>query len=162
MPVENSVPAGPQFGAIPVEIQVLPGGEGLPLPARQTPGASGLDLYAAVAESMVIEPGRVALVPTGIAVALPPGFEFQVRPRSGLAAKHGITVLNTPGTVDEDYRGEIKVILCNLGAEPFIIERGARIAQMVLARYEKSEWRVVAELPPSGRGSGGFGHTGVS
>ncbi len=146
--------------AIDVDLRVLPNGEGLPLPERQTSGSSGMDLYAAVDAAITIEPGRVALVPSGIAVALPQGFEFQVRPRSGLAAKHGLTVLNAPGTIDSDYRGEIGVILCNLGSKPFHVERGMRIAQMVLARYEVAEWNVVEELGETGRGDGGYGHTG--
>lgn len=145
---------------IPIQVRVLPHGEGLPLPAAQTVDSAGMDLLAAVMEPLTIPPSRAVLVPTGLAVALPPGWEFQVRPRSGLALRHQITVLNTPGTIDADYRGEIGVILCNFGSEPFIVERGARIAQMVLARYDRAEWRVVEELPESERGAGGFGHTG--
>lgn len=144
-----------------VDVKVLAHAEGLALPAFQTPGASAMDLMAAVSEPMVLQPGRIGLVPTGLSIALPHGFEFQVRPRSGLALRHGIAVLNSPGTVDADYRGEIQVILANLGPEPFVIERGARIAQLVLARVELFEWRPVEELPPSQRGAGGFGHTGL-
>lgn len=146
---------------IPVQVRVLPHGEGLPLPAPQTTESAGMDLLAAVAEPLTIPPGRAMLVPTGIAVALPPGWEFQVRPRSGLALRHQITVLNTPGTIDADYRGEIGVILCNFGSEPFTIERGARIAQMVLAQYDTAQWQLVDVLPQTNRGSGGFGHTGT-
>lgn len=143
-----------------VDVKVLPHAAGLSLPAYQTPGSSAMDLVAAVADPLVLEPGRIALVPTGLAIALPIGFEFQVRPRSGLALKHGIAVLNSPGTVDADYRGEIQIILANLGPAPFTIERGARIAQLVLARVELFQWRQVEELPPTERGAGGFGHTG--
>ena len=147
---------------IRVNIRQLPHAEGLPLPAYQTAHAAGLDLLAAVPESapLVLEPGKQALVPTGLAIALPEGFEAQVRPRSGLAAKHGVTVLNSPGTIDADYRGEIQVILINHGAEPFIIRRGERIAQMVIASVARAEFVPVATLPSSERGSGGFGSTG--
>jgi dUTP pyrophosphatase len=147
--------------SFPVEIQrVRDGFNDLPLPEYATAGAAGVDLRAAIDEPIVLAPGERASVPTGIAIALPAGFECQVRPRSGLAARHGITMLNTPGTVDEDYRGEIKVLAINLGAEPFTIERGMRIAQAVFTRYERIEWREVAELQPSERGDGGFGSTG--
>ncbi|MBI1290577.1 dUTP diphosphatase [bacterium] len=135
-------------------------GEGIPLPEFQTPGSSGVDLCAAITEPLRVDPGRIVLVPTGLSIALPVGFEFQVRARSGLALRHGIAVLNSPGTVDADYRGEIKVILANLGPEPFMITRGMRIAQMVLARVELFQWEPVTELPTSDRGDGGFGHTG--
>ena len=145
-----------------VDVKVLPHAEGLALPAYQTAGSSAMDLVAAVGEPMVLEPGRIALVPTGLSIALPIGFEFQVRPRSGLALKHGIAVLNSPGTVDADYRGEIQIILANLGPAPYTIERGARIAQLVLARVELFSWRQVNELPPTERGAGGFGHTGTN
>lgn len=144
-----------------IEMQVLPSAEGLPLPAYQTEGSSGMDLLAALEEPLTIEPGRIALVPTGLRVALPEGFEFQVRPRSGLAIRHGITVLNSPGTVDEDYRGEVRIILANLGPEAYTVTRGMRIAQLVLARVEKCQWCRVEELEETARGSGGFGHTGT-
>lgn len=121
-----------------------------------------MDVRAAVAEPLRLEPGDRAMVPTGIAIALPHGYECQVRPRSGLAAKHGISMVNNPGTVDEDYRGEIAVLLINHGTEPFTIERGERIAQIVVARYERVEWEQVEELPDSERGAGGFGSTGKS
>lgn len=147
---------------IKVNIRQLPHGEGLPLPAYQSAHAAGLDLLAAVPENapLVLAPGKHALVPTGLAIALPDGFEAQVRPRSGLAARHGVTVLNSPGTVDADYRGEISVILINHGAEPFTIRRGERIAQMVIAPVVQAELNPVTTLPETGRGSGGFGSTG--
>jgi len=147
---------------IRLDIRQLPHGAGLPLPAYQSAHAAGLDLLAAVPENapLVLAPGKHALVPTGLAIALPEGFEAQVRPRSGLAAKHGVTVLNAPGTVDADYRGEIQVILINHGAEPFTIHRGERIAQMVIAPVVQAELNPVSTLPDTGRGSGGFGSTG--
>lgn len=147
---------------ITVELQRLPHAEGLPLPAYQTAEAAGLDLVAAVPDSapMTLAPGQYALVPTGLAIALPPGFEAQVRPRSGLAAKHGVTVLNSPGTIDADYRGEIKVILINHGAAPFVIKRGERIAQMVVAPVVQAALVPVASLSETDRGAGGFGSTG--
>jgi dUTP pyrophosphatase len=148
--------------AIRVDIRQLPHGEGLPPPSYQSMHAAGLDLLAAVVENapLVLAPGKHALVPTGLTVALPKGFEAQVRPRSGLAAKHGVTVLNSPGTVDADYRGEIQVILINHGAEPFTIKRGERIAQMVIAPVVQAELVVVATLSDTDRGGGGFGSTG--
>ena len=147
---------------IQVDIRQLPHAEGLPLPAYQTAHAAGLDLLAAVPEDapMVLAPGRHAMVPTGLAIALPEGFEAQVRPRSGLAAKHGVTVLNSPGTIDADYRGEIQVILINHGAESFTIRRGERIAQMVIAPVVQACLNPVDSLPDTSRGSGGFGSTG--
>lgn len=132
----------------------------LGLPAYATAQAAGMDLTAAIAQPVVIASGDRALIPTGLSIALPPGYEAQVRPRSGLAAKNGVTVLNTPGTVDSDYRGEIKVILINHGKEPFIVERGMRIAQMVVARHSTVKWEVTETLDETGRGSGGFGSTG--
>lgn len=145
-----------------VNIQQLPHAAGLPLPAYQTAHAAGLDLLAAVPESepLALAPGKHALVPTGLAIALPEGFEAQVRPRSGLAAKHGVTVLNSPGTIDADYRGEIQVILINHGAEPFTIRRGERIAQMVIAPVVQATLIPVTSLSSTDRGSGGFGSTG--
>lgn len=140
----------------------LPHGQDLPLPAYETPGSAGMDLRAAVAddEPLVLRPGARAMVPTGLALALPQGFEAQVRPRSGLAAKAGVTCLNTPGTVDSDYRGEVKVILINLGAEDFVIRRGERIAQMVVAPVVQASWDEVEALDETARGEGGFGSTG--
>lgn len=132
-----------------------------PLPAYATVGSAGLDLRAHVQEPKVLQPGERVLVPTGLSLALPEGFEAQVRPRSGLALKHGITVLNSPGTVDADYRGDVGVILINLGAEPFTIAPGDRIAQLVLATYAQVEWTPVEVLPETERGAGGFGHTGT-
>lgn len=146
---------------ISVAITILPHAEALGLPAYATEHAAGMDLCAAVANDVVIEPGKRALVPTGLAIALPEGYEAQVRPRSGLALKHGVTVLNSPGTIDADYRGEVQVILANLGAEPFTVARGMRIAQMVVASYARVEWQQVSALPESARGAGGFGSTGL-
>ncbi|SHG56482.1 dUTP pyrophosphatase [Thermosyntropha lipolytica DSM 11003] len=133
----------------------------LPLPQYMTPGASGLDIYAAVDQEVVIPPGKFFLVPTGLAVAIPEGYEAQIRPRSGLALKYGITLLNTPGTIDADYRGEIKVLVINLGDKEYILKRGERIAQMVFARVEKVELEETDDLEITARGAGGFGHTGV-
>ncbi|ACY49227.1 dUTP diphosphatase [Rhodothermus marinus] len=145
-----------------VPIQRLPHAEGLELPAYATAYSAGMDLRAAVPEDepLVLEPGRWALVPTGLVLALPPGFEGQVRPRSGLAARHGVTVLNSPGTIDADYRGEVKVLLINLGSEPFVIRRGERIAQLVVARHARVTWDARASLDETERGAGGFGSTG--
>ena len=147
---------------VKVDICQLPQAEGLALPAYQSADAAGLDLLAAVPDdhSRTLLPGRSALVPTGFMIALPEGYEAQVRPRSGLAAKHGVTVLNAPGTVDADYRGEISVLLINHGAEPFTIKRGERIAQMVIAPVARAELVAVSELSSTARGSGGYGSTG--
>ncbi|MEN6462960.1 MAG: dUTP diphosphatase [Syntrophomonas sp.] len=133
----------------------------LPLPRYMTEGSAGVDLYAAIDEDMVCSPGCRIFVPTGIAIALPEGFEAQIRPRSGLALKHGITLLNTPGTIDADYRGEIKVIVINLGDKEYILKRGERIAQMIFSRVERAEFFEVEELDSTLRGEGGFGHTGI-
>lgn len=146
---------------IKVALTTLPHAEGIPLPAYATEQSAGMDLCAAIDAPMTLTPGGRALVPTGLAIALPAGFEAQVRPRSGLALKNGVTVLNSPGTVDADYRGEIKIILANLGTEAFTIERGMRIAQMVIARHSTAAWEVVAELDETARGAGGFGSTGT-
>jgi dUTP pyrophosphatase len=143
---------------IEIELKRLPHGEGLPAPAYATSGSAGLDVVAA--EDLTLTPGQRHAVATGFAIAIPPGFEVQVRPRSGLALKHGITCLNTPGTIDEDYRGEVKVILANLGSEPFEVRRGERIAQLVPAPVLKAEFREVKELGETSRGAGGFGSTG--
>lgn len=132
----------------------------LPLPRYMTPGAAGLDLNAAVREDVVLAPGGSALIPTGLYLEIPPGFEAQVRPRSGLAMRHGVTMLNAPGTIDSDYRGQVQVIMINLGQEPFVVRRGERIAQLVFAQVVQAQWEPVAELTPSRRGEGGFGHTG--
>ena len=147
---------------VTVLLQRLPNGADLPLPAYETEGAAGLDLRAAIAEGLSLAPGERALVPTGLAMQLPTGFEGQVRPRSGLAVKHGVTVLNAPGTIDSDYRGEVKVPLINLGQEPFAIARGDRIAQMVIAPVTRAVLTEVAGLDATARGAGGFGSTGVA
>jgi dUTP diphosphatase len=146
---------------VAVALQILPHGVGLPLPHYATVGSAGVDLAAAVEAPLVLPPGGWLDVPTGVALALPPGWEGQVRPRSGLALRHGVTVLNSPGTIDADYRGEIRVILANLGAIPVTIARGERIAQLVIAPVVRAEWQVVAELPATRRGAGGFGSTGI-
>ena len=146
---------------VAVSLKVLPHGRGLPLPAYATEGAAGVDLAAAVEATLTLAPGERKDIPTGIALALPPGWEGQVRPRSGLALRHGLTVLNSPGTIDADYRGEIRIILANLGDAAVTIRRGDRIAQLVIAPVSRAEWQVVAELPATTRGSGGFGSTGT-
>ena len=143
---------------IPVQVKRLPHGEGLPLPAYATNGAAGMDVVSA--EDVTIAPGARHAVATGLALAIPQGYEIQVRPRSGLALKHGITVPNTPGTIDSDYRGELKVILINHASEPFVIARGDRVAQLVLAPVVQAVWDEVAELDATERGEGGFGSTG--
>nr|BCX01132.1 MAG: deoxyuridine 5'-triphosphate nucleotidohydrolase [Bacteroidota bacterium] len=143
-----------------ISVLLLPHGARWGLPEYATEGAAGLDLRAAIEEPLLLEPGGRALVPTGLALALPPGYEAQVRPRSGLALRHGVTVLNAPGTIDSDYRGEVQVILINLGKEPFLIQPGERIAQLIIARYERIRWRLVPELEATRRAAGGFGHTG--
>ena len=145
---------------VDVLIKQLPGSEDLPLPRYMTPHAAGMDLYAALNEDTILAPGERTLVPTGIAIALPEGYEAQIRPRSGLAIKNGLTLLNAPGTIDADYRGEIKIIMANLGQEPFTICRGERIAQMIIAPVVTATLRAVDELPKTERDSGGFGHTG--
>lgn len=154
--------ARPEEDAAPVEIAVrrLPGAEDLPLPAYQTEDAAGMDLHAAVVRPREIDSGGIALVPTGIAMALPRGYEAQLRPRSGLALNHGISLPNAPATIDADYRGEIRVIVINHGPKPFTVTRGLRIAQMVVQPVVRATWREIDELPPSDRGGGGFGHTG--
>jgi dUTP pyrophosphatase len=143
---------------IDIELKRLPHGEGLPLPSYATNGAAGLDIVAA--EDVTLAPGQRHAVATGFAISIPHGYEVQVRPRSGLALKHGITCLNTPGTIDEDYRGEVKVILANLGSEPFAVRRGERIAQLVPASVLKADFREVEALSETERGAGGFGSTG--
>jgi dUTP pyrophosphatase len=144
-----------------VEVVRLPHAEGLALPAYASSGAAAMDLLAAVAEPLVLPPGGRAAVPTGLMVALPAGHELQIRPRSGLALNHGLLVANAPGTVDEDYRGEIKVILLNAGSEPFVVARGMRIAQAVLAPVTRIVWREVKVLDDTARGTAGFGSTGI-
>jgi len=144
-----------------VQIKKLPHGQGVPTPKYMSDHAAGMDLYAAVSENMVIKPGEWKLVPTGLAMAIPEGYEAQVRPRSGLALKQGVSVLNTPGTVDADYRGEVGVILMNHSKQDLIVKRGDRIAQMIINKIEHAAIEEVNELPSTDRGAGGFGHTGV-
>jgi len=147
--------------ALTVQIRRLASADGLSLPCYMTPGAAGMDLYAALVEDSLIEPGAIVLVPTGLEIAIPEGFEGQVRPRSGLAVKHGISLPNTPATIDADYRGEIRVPLINLGRERFVVSRGMRIAQLVIAPVVRVTWDEVVELPATDRGGKGFGHSGV-
>ncbi len=148
--------------SVAVALRRLPHGADLPLPAYATAQSAGLDLLAAVTESVILGPGERRLLPTGLAIALPPGYEAQVRPRSGLALKHGVTVLNAPGTVDADYRGELGVILVNHGQAPFAIARGDRIAQLVVAPVIQAAWEERDDLDQTARGGGGFGSTGVA
>ena len=145
-----------------VSVTRLAHAAGLPLPGYASAGSAGMDLHAAIDAPVILVPGGRALVPTGIAIALPEGYEAQVRPRSGLALRHGITLANAPGTIDQDYRGEIGVILANIGDAPFEVTRGARIAQLVVAPVVRVAWRPVETLPDSTRGAGGFGSTGVA
>ena len=144
-----------------IDVVRLPHAADLPLPSYATEGAAGMDLLAAVMSPIVIPPGARMLVPTGLRIAIPPGYELQVRPRSGLALKNGIVLPNSPGTIDEDYRGELGVIVRNAGDAPFTVERGMRIAQAVIAPVVRASWREVAELPDTARGVGGFGSTGT-
>ena len=146
--------------SIAIRVTRLPHGEGLSLPAYATAGAAGMDLLAAVTDPVIVAPGERALIPTGLAIALPPGYELQIRPRSGLALRHGILLPNSPGTIDEDYRGELQVIVLNAGDAPFTVERGTRIAQAVLAPVARARWHEVANLDDTARGTGGFGSTG--
>jgi dUTP pyrophosphatase len=148
------------MAAVVVALKRLPEGEGLPLPSYMSEHAAGADLCAAVGEELTLLPGARALVPTGFSLALPAGYEAQVRPRSGLAIRSGVTCLNTPGTIDADYRGQVQVVLANLGSEPVVIRRGDRIAQLVIAPVSRASFQLVAELPASARGAGGFGSTG--
>lgn len=150
------------MSTVTVQVRPLPHFDGLELPAYETSGSAGMDVRAALpaGDPLTLKPGARAMVPTGLSVAIPEGYEIQVRPRSGLAAKHGLTCLNTPGTIDSDYRGEIKVILINLGAEAFVIQRGERIAQLVLAPVTRLAWSEVDALAETARGTGGFGSTG--
>lgn len=145
---------------IQVAIKRVRPGTAIPFPCYMTPHSAGMDLCADLAEEFVLHQGCRTLVPTGIAIALPEGYEAQIRPRSGLALKHGISLVNSPGTIDSDYRGEIAVIVINHGAEPFVIKPGERIAQMVVARFARVEWREATDLENTSRGEGGFGHTG--
>ncbi len=147
---------------VKISVQRLPHGADLPLPAYATAQSAGLDLMAAIEGDIALAPGARQLVPTGLSIALPAGYEAQVRPRSGLALKHGITVLNSPGTIDADYRGEVKVLLVNHGAEPFVLKRGDRVAQMVVAPVTRIAWSVVETLDETARGAGGYGSTGIA
>jgi dUTP pyrophosphatase len=144
---------------VTVTIQRLPGNEDLPLPRYMTEHAAGLDVFAAVGQEVSIFPGQREMIPTGLAIALPEGYEAQIRPRSGIAWKHGVTLVNAPGTIDADYRGEIGILLINHGDQPFVVRRGDRIAQMIVQRVCRVQWDVHPELNPTGRGDGGFGHT---
>jgi dUTP pyrophosphatase len=146
---------------VELPVEILPHAAGLPLPAYMSAGAAGMDLYAAVKEAVILEPGAVQLIPTGLKAAVPAGYELQIRPRSGLAIRHGISLLNSPGTVDADYRGEIKVILINLGPSAFTVRRGDRIAQMILCPIPRIKLLPTDTLPQTVRGEGGFGHTGT-
>lgn len=149
------------LSTIKVQItRIDPSAADIPLPRYATDHSAGMDICAAVEGEYVLKPGETALIPSGFAIALPEGYEAQIRPRSGLAAKHGITILNAPGTVDADYRGEVKVILTNLGKDDFVIRRGERIAQMVIARHARVAWEETTALDETSRGTGGFGHTG--
>ena len=144
-----------------IRLRRLPHGRDLPLPAAASPGSAGVDLRAAVEEDLVVRPGERVLVPTGLVLEIPPGFEGQVRPRSGLALEHGLTLANPPGTIDSDYRGEVRVILIHLGDAPVTVSRGDRVAQLVVARVESVDWEEAEELEGSERGDGGFGSTGL-
>ncbi len=146
---------------VAVAVTALPHAENLGLPTYATEHAAGMDLCAAVSGEVVLQPGQRVLIPTGLSIALPAGYEAQVRPRSGLALKNGVTVLNSPGTIDADYRGEVQVILANLGTENFVVTRGMRIAQMVVAQYSRVTWQQSEQLSATARGAGGFGSTGV-
>jgi len=159
--VRTAYNSGPVTIALSIQIRRLPHAEGLPLPTYMTASAAGMDLHAAVATDVVLAAGDIALVPTGLEIAIPEGFEGQVRPRSGLAVKHGISLPNTPATIDADYRGEIRVPLINLGREPFTVSRGMRIAQLVIAPVARVSWDEVNDLPETARARGGFGHSGV-
>jgi dUTP pyrophosphatase len=143
-----------------IQLNRLPGNDDVPLPSKMSTGAAGFDLCAAVPNDLTLEPGDIRLIPCGFAMAIPPGYEAQVRPRSGLASKHGITLVNSPGTIDSDYRGQVQAPLINLGREAFVIKRGMRIAQMVIQPVPAIEWIEVATLDETTRGAGGFGHTG--
>ncbi len=145
---------------VPVKVARLPHGRDLPLPQYETSGSAGMDVRAAIDTSLSISPGQTVRVPTGLAIAIPAGYEGQIRPRSGLAAKSSIIVPNSPGTIDSDYRGEVQILLTNLGSEPFEIEPGMRVAQIVFSPVAQADWDEVPELPSTDRGDGGFGHTG--
>lgn len=147
--------------AITVLVELMDHARELGLPEYQTEGSAAMDLRAAVDEEMTINPGQTVLVPTGLKIALPRGYELQIRPRSGLALKNNLTILNSPGTIDSDYRGEVKIILSNFGDTSFVVERGMRVCQALLAEVARIEWQTVSQVPETDRGEGGFGHTGV-
>jgi dUTP pyrophosphatase len=147
--------------SVTIQVRRLPHGEGLPLPAYATAGAAGMDLLAAVTTPVTVDPGKRALIPTGLTIALPAGYELQVRPRSGLALRNGVILPNSPGTIDEDYRGEVQVIVLNAGDAPFLIERGMRVAQAIVAPVVQATWQEVEALDDTSRGTGGFGSTGT-
>ena len=157
---ENEVGIVERSSRLAVRLRRLPHGEGLPLPAYQSAHAAGMDLVAALTEPLTLDPGDIDLIPCGFALALPVGYEAQVRPRSGLALRHGLSMPNAPGTLDADYRGEVQVPLINLGRHPYTVERGQRIAQMIVAPVTRAEWIEVETLDDTARGEGGFGHTG--
>jgi dUTP pyrophosphatase len=159
--MEPTRPTASSQDEVRVRVRRLPHAAGLPLPAYESDGAAGLDLRAALDAPLELAPGAIAMVPSGLAIEVPAGFEMQLRPRSGLAARHGITLANSPATIDSDYRGEVRVALVNHGREAFVVERGMRVAQMVLARVPRVAWDEVEDLSASARGAGGFGHTGV-
>jgi len=152
---------GEKMTGIPIKIKRLPGAEDLPLPRYESEGSSGMDIRAAVVEPIILQPGDIRLIPTGLAISLPRGYEAQIRPRSGLGLKHGIGMVNSPGTIDSDYRGEIGILLINWGRDPFVVRRGQRIAQMVISRVYRAQLVEVDVLDETQRGDGGFGHTGL-
>ena len=156
-----ATPASAGMETVRIVIKKLPGNEDIPLPCYMTPHASGMDIHAAVAEDMVLNPGEAKLIPTGISIAIPEGFEGQVRPRSGLALRHGVSVLNTPGTIDADYRGEVGIILINHGKDPFVVKRGDRIAQLTVNKVYQARLELASDLTGTERNEGGFGHSGI-
>ena len=162
MIIRNNIVMSDQPHRVSLKVFCLPHASGLPLPAYETEYSAGMDLRAAVTDPITIDPGATDCIPTGLRIAIPPGYEAQIRPRSGLALKQGIIIPNSPGTIDSDYRGEVRVILTNLGSSTFTVERGMRIAQMVICPVMRGEWIVVSSLPESERGAGGFGHTGTA
>jgi len=156
-----ALPASAGMETVRIIIKKLPGNEDVPLPRYMTPHASGMDVHAAVTEDVVLNPGEVKLIPTGLSVAIPEGFEGQVRPRSGLALRHGVSVLNTPGTIDADYRGEVGIILINLGKGAFVVKRGDRIAQLTVNKVCQAHLEIASDLSCTARNEGGFGHSGI-
>jgi len=154
-------PVSSDMETISIVVKKMPGNEDIPLPCYMTPNASGMDIHAAVTGNTVINPGETKLIATGLSLALPQGFEGQIRPRSGLALRHGVSVLNTPGTIDADYRGEVGIILINLGKDPFVVKRGDRIAQLTVNKVFQARLELSSDLPRSERNEGGFGHSGI-